>query len=72
MASDNGGACELAETVGYPTSVVDNLSGLTSFETDHGAGSGAATAGRDYWPKNDVCWRYLVGDCGGLGYLGQD
>ena len=70
--SDEGGAHDLAETVVSPTPVADIWSGITLFETDHGARSGAVTAGRDYWPRTGVCWRYLVRDHGGLGYLGLD
>ena len=62
MSSDYRGDCNLMETVGALTSVEDIWSGLTSVETDHVTGAGAAEAGRDYWLDTDVCWRYLSQD----------
>ena len=37
LASDERGACNLTENVGFPTSVEDIWLGITSVETDHGA-----------------------------------
>ena len=56
------GSCNLTETVGHLTSVEVIWLGLVLVETDDSAGSGDASTGRDYWPKTDVCWRYLVQD----------
>ena len=72
LASDEGGARDLTETVGVSTSVEDIWSGLISVETDHGAVAGAAAAGRYYWPMTDIYWRYFVGAHVSLGYLGWD
>ena len=48
LASDKRGACNLTEIVGALKYIEDIYSGLGSVETDYGAGSGDAAAGRDY------------------------
>ena len=48
------------ETVGVPTYAEDIWLGLELVETDYGAGSGAAAAGRDYWPNTNVFWIYVA------------
>ena len=50
----------LTETVGALTSAEDIWLGLELVETGHSAGSGAAAAGRDYWPNTNVFWRYVA------------
>ena len=58
LASDEGGAPDLTETMGAPMYVEDIWSGITLVETDHGAVAGDAAAGRQYKPVTDLYWGY--------------
>ena len=48
--------------MGGPSYVEDICLGIALVDTDHVSEARAAAAGRDYWPKTNVCWIYLARD----------